>query len=182
MMTDVPAAAPGSLTGRIFVALCPDPAARARIVAWQRRQAWSPGTRVASPQDLHLTLHFIGPVAVQRLPDICVGLSVPSAPIELELDAAVLWPRGLAVLLARRVPDVLQRLHGDLAQALRRLQLPVDARPYQAHVTLARNAAGTPALELPFAPIAFRSPSQVLAVRDGPHYRVLQRYPGAEGT
>ena len=79
MTTDVPAAAPGSLTGRIFVALWPDLAARARIVDWQRRQAWPAGTRLVSPQDLHLTLHFIGLVAVRDGPHYRVLQRHPGA-------------------------------------------------------------------------------------------------------
>jgi RNA 2',3'-cyclic 3'-phosphodiesterase len=62
-------------------------------------------------------------------------------------------------------------LHRSLADALRKLELPVESRPFRAHVTLARRARGA------------MPPSQDLRVRwqanDG--YVLAESLPGGAG-
>lgn len=81
----------------------------------------------------------------EHVPDIAAGVAVPWEPCDLVLDRPLCWPRGLAVLGATTVAPALLALHDRLAQALRGLAPPVDARPWQPHLTLARRAqAATP--------------------------------------
>jgi 2'-5' RNA ligase len=54
----------------------------------------------------------------------------------------VACPRGLVVLQSSDTPAALLALHAACADALRALDLPLEPRPFRAHVTLARDAAG----------------------------------------
>jgi 2'-5' RNA ligase len=55
---------------------------------------------------------------------------------------AQVWPGGIAVLEASKVPPALQELHARLQERLLKLELPVETRRYRPHVTLARKAMG----------------------------------------
>ena len=171
-MTHPPTAAPA--TARLFVAVWPGAAERAGLLRWQAACRWPPGARPASAERLHLTLHFLGDVPGQRLPALAGGLDVPSAPFELLLDRAAVWPNGVAVLLPAAVPPALRELHDRLGDALRRLGLPFDARPFRPHVTLARRAAGA-ALPAHEAAVRWHVHGHVLVASEG-GYRVLHRY------
>ncbi len=94
------------------------------------------------PARLHITLHFIGSVPQDRLPELIAGLKVPFKPFDLKLNQPELWRQGLAVLGADATPARLMRLHGLLREALQRLELPTEAREFRPHITLARHARG----------------------------------------
>lgn len=163
---------------RLFVALWPtEPLAR-MLHDWAAAQGIP---RTVAVERLHLTLHFLGAVPHARWPALIEGLSVPVRPFTLELGACAAWPRGLLVALPRAVPDALGALHEALAQALRRLELPVERRPYRPHVTLSRHAATVPIAALPLLRWPVRGYVLAQSV-PGPQsqaahsYRVLQAY------
>ena len=167
---------PSRNTGRLFIALWPSESVRAGLVSWQASHEWPANARLTAAQDLHLTVHFIGAVPGERLQEIADNLSMTVPTVELDIDQALMWPRGLAVLTPSRIPDALGCLHDELADRLRRLQLPVDARRYQPHVTLARHAGASLLCSAPPAPVHWSATGYVLAARDGKHYRVLRSY------
>ena len=138
----MPVPLPAPPTWRLFLGLWPSPDVRAQIVqhadAWQ----WPSAARRAAPERLHLTLHFLGNVAVERLPALRAGLACAWDGCTLELDRAEVWPGGIAVLEASAVPAPLAELHARLGEALLRLDVPVESRRYRPHVTLARKAQG----------------------------------------
>ena len=169
------ASPPLPANARLFLAVWPGPAALRALAEWQARWTWPPGAAVVPPERLHLTLHFIGPVPTVRLPEIARGLSVPMRRFELHLDHAELWPRGLAVLFADRVPDALAELHAGLQAGLQRLALPTETRPYRPHVTLARKAKGAVAPGGP-APSRWSVHGYALVQSRG-GYHTLQHYP-----
>lgn len=127
---------------RLFLALWPDPALRARLAALQQAWTWPPRAAQVRADRLHLTLHFLGDVAAPRLSELVHGLRVPFEPFEMRFGCPEVWPGGIAVLSARETPPALSRLHAALGTALRALALPVEARPFRPHVTLARRAGG----------------------------------------
>jgi 2'-5' RNA ligase len=127
---------------RLFIALWPDEALRHAIASWQQAWVWPPHAAPVKPERLHLTLHFLGDVAADRLPDLVQGLAVPFEPFTLALGQGEVWPHGVAVLPSDNAPSALLRLHSALQRKLAGLQVPVDARPYRAHVTVARRAQG----------------------------------------
>lgn len=107
------------------------------------------------PQQIHLTLHFLGSVPRQRLPALAEGLRVPFAPFDLALRRCERWPRGMLVALPDGLPPALAALHAALGVALQGLGLPVEQRAFRPHVTLARGyeAEDTQQAPLP-APLA----------------------------
>jgi 2'-5' RNA ligase len=167
---------------RLFLALWPDTAARQALAAWRDRWTWPVGATPTLTANLHLTLHFIGPVAADRLPELAGALELPFEPFTLEFGRAELWPGGIAVVCPLAEPEPMLRLQAALAALLRRLALPVEERPFRPHVTLARKArhaavpADGPALAWPVA----NGFALVQSMPAGQGYRVLQRY-GSSG-
>ena len=70
------------------------------------------------------------------------GLRVPFKPFELRLSHPGIWPNGTAVLEPDAVPARLLKLHASLGAALQRFGLPIEARAFRPHITLARRASG----------------------------------------
>ena len=163
---------------RLFIALWPPTGIRAALAAWQQSWQWPPRAALVKTERLHLTLHFLGDVEAGRLPALQAGIRVPVERFELALGRAELWPGGIAVLRPQRVPAALLQLHADLGQALTRLKVPVEARPFRAHITLARRAVGAkaPAQE---PDLPWRADQGYVLVRSmpgGAGYQVLERF------
>jgi RNA 2',3'-cyclic 3'-phosphodiesterase len=129
-------------TVRLFLALWPEPTTRAAIAEWQRSWQWPPEAALVAPERLHLTLHFLGNVPAQQLPQLAAGLQVGFEALALPLERSEVWPHGVAVLRPEHTPTALKRLHAALGDALTGLGLPAEDRPFRAHVTLARRASG----------------------------------------
>jgi 2'-5' RNA ligase len=156
---------------RLFVGLWPDADTRDALQASAGTWSWPAGARCTPPERLHLTVHFLGAVPADRLAALREALRVPWSGCVLEFDRAMVWPGGIAVLEASRVPAALADLHGALAARLPGLGLPVDPRPWRPHVTLARKAAGA------------HPPAQHAALRwpAGPQVLLVQSLPGGGG-
>ena len=163
---------------RLFIALWPGEALQEAIASWQSHWTWPPHAALVRRERLHLTLHFLGNVPEGRLCDLARGLKVPFEPFSLALGEAQVWPNGVASLRPDHTPDVLWRLHADLGRAVGALDLPVEARPYRAHVTLARRARG--AQPPPQGPdLHWRIDAGYALVRTlpgGAGYKVLERF------
>lgn len=125
---------------RLFLALWPDDAVRAQLRARRDLWAWPRGATPVHTDKLHLTLHFLGSVAGDRLPELLDGFYVPFTPFDLHFGRAELWHNGIAVLAPREAPDALLELHAGLAGVLPGLGLQPEARAYRPHVTMARRA------------------------------------------
>jgi len=171
-------AAEAAPRARLFLALWPGPALRRGLLEHREQWVWAPAASLVSPDDLHLTLHFLGSMPRARVPELTEGLAVPFSPFELRLTQPGLWPHGVAVLQAARVPDRLQALHSALNDALARLGLPTELRVFRPHVTLARHAGASIVPAEPAA-LRWRATGYVLvesrpAAR--PRYAVLHRY------
>lgn len=163
---------------RLFLTLWPSPDVQAALIDHQRAWRWKPGAALVRPEKLHLTLNFIGSVPRQRLAQLIAELKVPFTPFELDFGQPSLWHPGLAVLEPHTSPAGLLQLHKALSQALLRLELPTEIRPFRPHITLARRARGAepptgqPALHWPVQGYALVQ--SVAAPVD--QYRQLQRY------
>ena len=126
---------------RLFLALWPGSEVRAAITQYQNTWCWPPRAVRVRPEKLHLTLHFIGDVERKRLPELQQQLQLPFGPFRLQLGHPEIWPHGIAILRLRTIPVGIQQLQDALGCTLRRLDLPVDAREFQPHITLARHAS-----------------------------------------
>jgi 2'-5' RNA ligase len=161
---------------RLFVALWPGDRVRRALDAWRAQVPWPAGCKPVRPEKLHLTLHFLGQVPTGRVPALATALQLPFRPFELHLDAVLMWHGGLAVLRPRTPPPPLLALHADLAQSLQRCALPVEAREYRPHLTVARRA-GPAGTTLPAPSVRWRVSGYALveSTADG-RYRVVERY------
>lgn len=152
---------------RLFLALWPEPQVAAQWQAWADTLAWPPGARRHRSADLHLTLHFLGATSEAVRWALQARLPQRIAPIALHLDRLQDWD-GIAVLRPMETPSALAALQLELAEILSGIGLPVEARRFRPHVTLARRAPGLP-VQAPPA-LTWRAQRLVLAEsRQGYH-------------
>jgi 2'-5' RNA ligase len=165
-------------TTRLFLALWPDPAIRAALAASRDTWTWPRGASPVRDDKLHVTLHFLGNLPSERVPELVRGFEVPFTPFALELGLPALWPHGIAVLEPLAEPDELLALHGRLSQALVGLGLQPEQRKFRPHVTLARRAM-TAAVPAAGPPIVWNIESYALVESrpgNGGAYTVLKYY------
>jgi 2'-5' RNA ligase len=174
----------GAASSRLFLALWPEPEVRDKLRAWRDGWQWPPSAAPVRGEQLHLTLHFLGAVARERVPQLTHGLALPFEPFELAFGHAELWPHGIALLAPDAIPTALSELHAALGGALRKLGMTPETRPFRPHVTLARRAAvATPPSQGPALRWAVRDYALMLSETgaDG-GYTVLQRYRADNGA
>jgi 2'-5' RNA ligase len=164
---------------RLFIALWPPEETRAAIAQWQSQWEWPERAALVPAERLHITLHFLGDVAPQRVRDLRYVLQPVPAPVfDLHFGRADVWQRGIAVLRPEHLPTQLRGLQARIGLALARLGMPVDTRPWRPHVTLARRAAG--AKPPPQAPNLFwRAHGGFVLVQTlaaGRGYEILERF------
>jgi RNA 2',3'-cyclic 3'-phosphodiesterase len=150
---------------RLFVALETHSAVRENFAELlQTLRAVSPQTRWVRPENLHVTLKFIGEVHVTKLAAVGVALAQVRCeqPVTLEF-------RGLGFFPNERHPRVfwagieaspnLKDLVADIEEATETLGNPREQRPFSPHLTLAR-------FEPPRLPEQLRAAIQESASRD----------------
>jgi 2'-5' RNA ligase len=129
---------------RLFVALEIPSAVRENLSELLKSlRSMSPQIRWARPENLHVTLKFIGEVSEARLAGIrgaLVGVG-SHQPVTLEF-------RGLGFFPNEKHPRVfwagidaspnLKTLAADIDAATEKLGIPVEKRPFSPHLTLAR--------------------------------------------
>ncbi len=172
-------------TQRVFFALWPDPAARARLAELAGEVAAASGGRPTAPDLLHLTLAFLGEQpasAVESLRGLAGAIRTQR--FVLALDAVGAFRHSGIVWLGATVPQPgLAALHEALVAALRVQGFAVDERPYAPHLTLSRRSRIAIHRRLP-QPICWRADAFALVVselgRDGPIYRTLAEWPLAD--
>lgn len=153
---------------RLFAALALPDDARASLAAWAASLPSDPAVRLVPPENLHVTLVFLG--ACDEAEVDAIGAAVVSAARPLPPLAV----RGAAWLPNARRPgvlvadlsgsDALSALHADLVTALRPWHEP-ETRPLRPHVTVARVRRGSRprSPEVPEPPsLTFRAPELVL--------------------
>lgn len=165
-------------TRRLFLALWPNDIGLGQLQTHADQWHWPGGCVRYAPADWHVTLHFIGNVALDQVSAIETSAAVPFEPFELVLDQPELWRHGLAVLRATDVPTRLSVLNDQLGQAMQRLGLAGETRPYRPHVTLARHAddAASPTAS---TPVRLQVLGFALALSTGDsaqRYQVLRHY------
>ncbi|MEK6278702.1 MAG: RNA 2',3'-cyclic phosphodiesterase [Actinomycetota bacterium] len=127
---------------RLFVALdLPEPV-REGIVAWQRAELTDQALRVVPPQNLHVTLVFLGftpEKAIPRVAEIVNAVEAGAPAIELQREPRA-KPRGRPGLFAlEAASEASVALQADLEAKLvaERFYKP-EKRPFWPHLTVAR--------------------------------------------
>jgi RNA 2',3'-cyclic 3'-phosphodiesterase len=165
---------------RCFIALAPDDASREALAAL----AVPANARRVPFEQLHLTVAFIGALAVdqgetlaQRLGEQAVAIP-PAEVTKIECWPSRAHPRLMVAVLA--MSDAFTALDWRVRSLMFETGLPLDARAFRPHVTLARFArdasAASPACDAPgLPPLRFTSLvlySSTLA-RQGARYDAL---------
>jgi 2'-5' RNA ligase len=132
---------------RLFFAFVPV-GAREPLAAAGARLALCAGARRVPPQNLHMTLAFVGEVPAARLPAVLdVGRSQRGVCCSIEFDAYEYWPKPEVVVAAARViPTPLEALWRDVHADLARLGLVRTPKRLRPHVTLAHGVSLEPVL------------------------------------
>ena len=151
-----------------------------------------PGARWVKPENLHLTLRFLGEVDNLAAADVDDALAMIRSPgFDLGLNGIGHFGEGRklrALWVGVDASDELMRLQEKIEQALIRLGLPPEPRKFKPHITLARFKSNPgPRLQdyladhnlLRAGPIpmdSFELYSSFTSA-DGPIYRVEASYP-----
>ena len=163
---------------RLFVAVDLTADAKAAIVAEQKRVAAAlgesrSGLRLVKPDQIHLTLLFLGEVPDQRVSAVIEAIS-----IGIEVTAFELVLGGSGVFPARGAPRVLwigvtagttslARVQQIVAARARGLEIPFDDRPFNPHLTIGRwrrGDAGRKARDRSARPGEYSSASRLASV------------------
>ncbi len=166
---------------RLFFALWPDDEVRAAITSRTREVVATTRGRPVVPDNLHITLAFLGTVGPERL--ACVEhVAAPSpSSFDLSFSEIAYWKRSrILSLLPRETPAALAGMVAALWQALAACGFTPEAREFRAHVTLARDARRPHPEMLAIEPVRWpvRGFSLVESVTDpaGARYTVRSRY------
>lgn len=166
---------------RMFFALWPTAATARKLAGHARTLEAQAGGRVTRTDSIHLTLAFLGDIALDRLDTLLAPPADVTAPaFELYLDRLGLWRRnGIGWAAPSRIPEALVDLQMRLSAWLLAAGFRLEARPFVPHVTLIRKAPGMcPEMAIP--PIAWTVREFVL-VRSrlsaaGSRYETLDRF------
>ena len=167
---------------RLFFALWPSEQIRQAIVEAASPLLHDMTGRIMQPQNLHITLHFIGSVSGDKKDCLHeAAKSIIAHPFELSLDcfgrfskAKIFW------MSTQNPPPELNHLHQNLAEALFACDYQCDQRPYSPHVSLLRKY-NTAEIEHPEFSINWQVEEFVLVEstqqKSGVNYQVIQNYP-----
>jgi 2'-5' RNA ligase len=173
---------PRARSYRLFFALWPSAELRDTLATWSRQHA-PQGARPVRPDNLHLTLAFLGSLPEERLDAVhAAGAALRAAPVRLELARVEHWPRPrLLCALPAPGPDPLAGLATALREQLTTHRLPVETRPFRSHVTLVRKVSGTWSGATFDPPLTWVGKRFALVVsestREGVRYRELAGWP-----
>lgn len=178
---------------RLFTAVAlPDDVRRA--LAGEQERLKRCGARVGwvAPENLHLTMVFLGDTFAGRVPALAAALDgavAPAAPFDFEVAGLGAFgsPRSPRVIWAGVTgpPPDLPALHARVAAAVSACGVRLESRPFAAHVTLGRvrSSQGAGALTAALASPNFPSMGRAVAGsvllmrsilgRAGPQYSVV---------
>ena len=123
---------------RLFLGL-PIPPEQAQALTRLTRAIELPKGRRTAPENLHLTLVFLGEVAEPTLPQIEQELSeLNVAPFPLKLASLNTFPRAGVLFAGIEPARPLLNLQAKVAASMARCGFPPDDHPYHPHITLAR--------------------------------------------
>ena len=124
---------------RLFVAVDLPEDVRERLA---RMCTGVPGARWLAPENLHLTLRFIGEVDRGVADDLDAALGqIAVAPFEIALDGVGTFGRGRkarTLWVGLEACAALARLQAKVEAAVNAAGIPVEERKFTPHVTLAR--------------------------------------------
>lgn len=158
---------------RLFIALRLPPVVLEQLVSWQRRQL---GSRAVPPQNLHVTLAFLGGRPADELEAVAGELRAAASAARPPLLAVRAYreTRSVGMLVLDDAGGRAVALADDLHGRLERLGVYVrERRPWLPHVTVLRFRE-RPRLSPPLPNVERFSPSEAAV------YHSVLRPPGAQ--
>ena len=140
---------------RLFVAIELDEPFRNQLIKIQDAlRSNLPNVSFTKPQNLHLTLKFIGEVEDKKVPALCdaLGAVTREGPFVLNYVGLDFLPeRGPIRIIAAAVDggEKLLALQKRIEEACATQNIPRENRRYRAHITLARDRRGMPRSKKP---------------------------------
>ncbi len=141
---------------QLFVAVFPPPEVREEASRTAQRLLPNARIRWSMPENVHLTLKFLGDVDEESLDDLRTGLEsacAEHASFEARLAGLGAFPsaRRARILWAGvgAGSEQLRSLAADVDAALSSLGFERETRPYEPHLTLGRVQGGPVRLDLP---------------------------------
>lgn len=125
---------------RLFIAINFDDSTKGKIIEVQNRLRALGKGRFSVPENLHLTLAFLGEISEDRIGDIKAAMDRVDVPVQTLVFERVgcfrrdseLWWIGL-----KKTP-ALMRLQQELSDALTDAGFRLEKRSFKPHITLAR--------------------------------------------
>jgi len=165
---------------KLFFALWPDDQTRQELVQLSQ-SIQAAGFKPVQPQNLHVTLVFLGHVdsAAELLVKQSVA-DISAEPFVLTFDQLSYWSRPKVLCLTCQQPAQQSvMLAAALDAAVASCGIETDKRPYLPHITLARHVRHLPDINI--KPIVWRAESFCLVEScsepDGVQYKVIQQWP-----
>lgn len=183
---------------RTFIAIDTSPAVQRRAADLQNKLRESEAKATwTDPENMHITLQFLGDVDDPLIPEVCkrvAAAAAPFAPFQAEFSRAGAFPsieRPRTVWIGvDRGAEELVNLQQAIQDSLAEMRFPRERRTYRPHLTLARVRGGGKGQARLSALIAryrdFKADScdvsEALIVasnldRSGPTYQVMGRAP-----
>jgi 2'-5' RNA ligase len=166
---------------RAFFALVPPPALQQALAQLAGDVAIEARGRAVRADNVHLTLAFVGSWPLARLDSLLdVGERCRCARMRVELDTLGGFRRaGVAWIGTAKPPAALIDWAAALSAALVAAGVPMDARPFHPHVTLARRCRG-PYRHGAIEPYRWHLDAIALmqsqTYAEGPRYSTLRRW------
>lgn len=176
---------------RLFLATPIAPEMQRTLQALQTRlQQQEPRLRLVRPDNLHLTLRFLGQTTAATAQALCRTLDQDSLQGLLPafcqpLNQTEYWPQPAILCLTGLLVDpALQQLDQRLDQLALQLGFAARHHPLRPHITLARKATAPPPIaSAQFAPVMFPYQARQLVLYhsdstpEGVRYRPLAQWP-----
>lgn len=176
-----------SRSRRLFLAVWPSDEMRERIVRETRATVERSNGRATRAGNLHITLVFLGEVALARVDAVAAAAAGVTAPrFAVVFDQVETWPGSdVLCLTTHRSPREIHTLSESLRLRLIEQNFALGRQSFRPHVTLARDVPRMRTTET-IRPIEWRVEDFVLVESNmtgtGSEYSVLERWPLACAT
>lgn len=170
---------------RVFLALWPDSDTRQAIQNYQQQLRQHKVLQSATPvaaQNLHMTLHFIGPVSevvIECLTALLADIECPS--FDMKLDHIGRFPKPKILWLGlESIPEALDKLVKRTQQCVLQCVDSYEQKSFRPHITLFRKARYDKAA-VDFNALEWRADRFVLVESktwaEGVEYRIIKEWP-----
>lgn len=172
---------------RIFIALDIPAEIRARLAQYiERVRAYAPDARWARVEGLHVTLKFIGEVKDAKLEEFQSALAtVKAVPFEMIFGSIGFFPtpKSPRVFWAGvQNGDALPQLATAVDQALSKLGIAREEKPYNPHLTLARAGTRDPQSLKALAPLLTVEAAPQFGTMTAREFWLYRSQPGPGGS